>query len=151
MTERARILKFEPEAPPSQKTPSGYAAVPREVTRKTDLSGQAHKVLTALLGLCYGDDRQTRASVRQISAACGMPRRTVNRYLAELIHLRLIDRRHKLERPGGVVTTFILCHPKDFVLSNDPCINWRVKTTPTIVPNPRQLRRDPAPTTARQD
>ena len=70
--------------PGGAETPSGYAAIPREVTRREDLSGQAHKVLTAILGLCYGDERHTRASVRQISSASGMRRRTVEYWLAEL-------------------------------------------------------------------
>jgi hypothetical protein len=139
VTERARILKLDHEAPTAHKTPSGYAAVPREVTRREDLSSGGHRVLTGLLGLCYGDERQCRASIRQIMTASGMAERSVKRGLAELLRLELIRRQHKVDRPGGVMTTVILCHPKEFALSNDPCVNWKVKLSPTIVQTRGQL------------
>jgi len=129
VTEHARILKFEPAAPPAQKTPSGYAAIPREITRRTELPSGSHRVLTAIFGLCYGDDRHTRATRRMIVAASGLSIRTVRRHLVKLTRAGLIVRRPNPDAPGSPWCTFILCHPKEFVLTNDPKANWAVKRT----------------------
>lgn len=116
-------------APCAERIPSGYATVPKRITRRTDLRVEK-LVLTAILGLCWGDKRRCAASVNQIGQACGMPRRTVQRHLDTLIEAGLIDRRPDEDAPGGPWITYVLTDPKGLDDESDTLRHfWR---TPSL-------------------
>ena len=65
------ILPFRSASP--APLPAGYAAMPRQATRMAGLSDAGHRVLTAIIGLCYGDDRQTRAPCARLARPRASP------------------------------------------------------------------------------
>ena len=72
----------------------------------------------------------------------------MQRAIAELIGLGLIARRPRPDQPGSSPMTYVLCHPKEFELSNESRANWAMVCPPTTVPTPRQPRRHLAPKVA---
>lgn len=131
-----RVHGAFPPCAPATSTSKGYATVPRRITRRTDLRIEKI-VLDALLGLCWGESRICRASIREIGLACGMPRRTVQRHLDTLAEAGLIDRRPDPEVPGGAWVTYILTDPKGLDEEGTPRQKWRVVAPEVALPRAR--------------
>ena len=73
--DRPVILPIRRDPAPPRRIPStGYTRVPNHVTEMVALPpGGAHRVLTALIHLCYGRTPHTKASIATISKASNTP------------------------------------------------------------------------------
>lgn len=131
----ATILKIRgDDAPPGRPPAAGFATVPRHVIRNADLSHGACRLLGAIIGLCYGDSRTTKATAGQIAEQAGMTVKSVRYFLPQLIAARLIVRRRDPDAPGGPWLTCLDCDPRGFELTNEPP-KWRVLDAPPPTPN----------------
>jgi len=141
----ADIVRLHGEdALPARPAPNGYAPLSRRIMRRTDLR-TAKLVLQGLISYCWADKRETRATIKQVSLATGLPLRTVQYHFTKLRELGLIDRRPDPDSPGGPWVTRILTDPKGFELDDTPVANWRLIHPPT----PRNPLRDPTQPIAR--
>ena len=142
----AVILPFHTgPAPRIERSAPGYATVPRQIIRCEDLTYGAKVLLSAIIGICYGDARQIKSTIQEIGVQAGMSAKTVRYFLPELIAAKLILRRRDPERIGGPWLTCITCDPKGFQLSDKP-ENWRVKTVVNKHTPPTHSEGRPLPT-----
>ena len=117
--ERPVLLKIPREEAANHKVPAGYTMVPNHVTRNPDLPSSAHRVLTALIGLCHGT-RCTRASIWKIAQAAGVSGHIVRRAFPVLEAAKLIVRRSDPDSVGSFWMTHVLCDPKGVHWSPEP-------------------------------
>ena len=124
--------------------PAGYAMVPNHVTRNTDLPSTAHRVLTALIGLCRGNTRCTRASIRKIAEAAGVSRHIVRRAFPVLEAAKLIVRRSDPDAVGSFWMTHVLCDPKGLTVQDSEQTMVNGCAIPAHrAPDPSALARSP--------
>ena len=117
--ERPVLLKIPREEAANHKVPAGYTMVPNHVTRNPGLPSSAHRVLTALIGLCHGT-RCTRASILKIAQAAGVSGHIVRRAFPVLEAAKLIVRRSDPDSVGSFWMTHVLCDPKGILCSPEP-------------------------------
>ena len=126
--DRPVILRISRDKPPTRAAPSGYAMVPKYVTRHPHLTTGDKVVFDALIGLCYGHMTSTRAKIREIAVAAAVHPDTVRRAFVRLTRFGLICRRPDPDAIGSSWMTHILGHPRN-LMSTGPSQNQGGKSS----------------------
>ena len=100
--ERWRRVEAEPTHVDPQAERHGFDRVSRQARADPRLSHKGFRVLAALEGYCFGDDRESWACNRTIGAACGgIGPNAVRLALRELAHLGYVESIPDLSRMRG--------------------------------------------------
>lgn len=92
--------------------PTGFVTIPRWICRLPGLSASAVRVLSAYIQECGPSGGTCKASNRRIGHLSGSSLRTVQRAVAELLALELIERLGDPGRPGEACATRLCFDPK---------------------------------------